>query len=102
MLNNGDFVDGEFQCVTNGRVLLGSVLFGRRSLEIGRKVAAVVLREASASPAAFEARTFDGSVWRSRGTRVEADGLVMDTALLGQYRIPTAELRELISLRAGP
>ncbi len=102
LLSNGDFVDGEFQCVTNGRVLLGSVLFGRRSLEIGRKVAAVVLREASASPAAFEARTLDGSVWRSRATRVEADGLVVDTALLGPWRIPTAELRELVNLRASP
>jgi hypothetical protein len=101
LLSNGDFVDGEFQCVTNGRVILGSVLFGRRSLEIGRKVAAVVLREASASPAAFEARTFDGSVWRAKAARVEEDGLTMDTALLGRWRIPAAELRELVNLRAG-
>jgi len=102
LLSNGDFVDGEFQCVTNGRVLIGSVLFGRRSLEIGRKVAAVVLGEAPASPAAFEARTFDGSVWRAKAIRVEAEELVLDTALLGQWRIPATELRELVSLRAGP
>jgi hypothetical protein len=101
LLNNGDFVDGDFQCVTNGRVLLGSVLFGRRSLEIGRKVAAVVLREASASPAAFEVRTFDGSVWRARATQVEGDGLIVETALLGRWRIPTADLRELVSLQVG-
>lgn len=102
LLSNGDFVDGEFQCVTNGKVLIGSVLFGRRSLEIGRRVAAVVLREAPASPATFEARTFDGSVWRAKSTHVEADGLVMDTALLGQRRIPAADLKELVGLRAGP
>jgi len=101
LLSNGDFVDGEFQCVTNGKVLIDSVLFGRRSLEIGRKVAAVVLREAPVSPAAFEARTFDGSVWRAKATRFESDELVLETALLGQWRIPSSELKELISLQAS-
>jgi hypothetical protein len=102
LLSNGDFVDGEFQCVTNGKVVIGSVLFGRRSLEISRKVAAVVFGEAVASPAAFEARTFDGSIWRAKATRVEAEELVLDTALLGQRRIPATELREFVSLRPGP
>ena len=95
LMATGDFVDGEFLCVSNNRVRLGSVLFGQRSYELNRKVAAVVLRDVTAQAAAFEVKTLDGSVWRARSISVEADALKLDTAFAGSIRIPQSEVREI-------
>ena len=101
LLATGDFVDGDFQCVTNGKVLIRSVLFGRRSFALDRKVAAVILRDVAPQPAAFEIRTLDGSTWRAKSVTLEDGALQADVALIGRWRIPAAELRGIVRI-AGP
>ncbi|MEY2410779.1 MAG: hypothetical protein QOF48_3449 [Verrucomicrobiota bacterium] len=95
LFSTGDFVDGEFQCVTNGRIRLNSVLFGQRSFVVDRKVTAVILGDPSLEPAAFEVRTLDGSAWRARAIKPVENLLKVETAHLGSCDIPSAELKEI-------
>lgn len=44
LLNNGDFIDGDLTEIENGRLKLGSVLFGNRSYDLVKEVLAIVLR----------------------------------------------------------
>lgn len=95
LLANGDFIDGEFQCVSNNRVVLGSVLFGQRKLDLDRKVAAIVLRDAQPQTLPFEVKTLDGSAWRARTLAIESGAVKLDTPLAGAWRIPAGEVREI-------
>jgi hypothetical protein len=95
LLASGDFIDGDFQCVSNNRVVLGSVLFGQRKFDLDRKVTAVVLRDAQPQTAAFEVKTLDGSFWRARAVIVESGALKVETPLAGVWRIPAEEIREI-------
>lgn len=98
LLASGDFVDGEFQCISNNRVVLGSVLFGQRKFELDRKVAAIVLRDPQSAPLPFEVKTLDGSHWRARSLAIEAGVLKVETPLAGTRRIPSGEIREISRL----
>lgn len=95
LLANGDFIDGEFQCISNNRIVLGSVLFGQRKFDLGRKVAAIVLRDAQRQPAPFEVRTLDGSLWRARSVVIKSAALIVDSPLAGAWRIPAGEVRDI-------
>src|SRR5687767_802351 len=44
LLQNRDFIDGEFAGIENGRLKIGSVLFGNRTFDFAKEVVAVVLR----------------------------------------------------------
>jgi hypothetical protein len=44
LLRNRDFIDGDFAGIENGRVKIQSVLFGNRTFDLAKDVAAVVLR----------------------------------------------------------
>lgn len=95
LLASGDFIDGEFQCVSNNRVVLGSVLFGQRKFDLDRKVTAVVLRDSHPQPAPFEVKMLDGSLWRARSVTVESGALKVETPLTGPWRIAADEIREI-------
>jgi hypothetical protein len=95
LLASGDFVDGDFQCISNNRVVLGSVLFGQRKFDLDRKVTAVVLRDPQSLPLPFAVKTLDGSLWRARALAIEAGALKVETPLAGTRRIPAGELREI-------
>jgi hypothetical protein len=95
LLSNGDFIDGEFRGIEDGRVKISSVLFGQRSYELNRKVATVVLRHLSPRPASFEIRTQDGSVWRPKTMRLEQDALQVEEPLAGVWQIPSQDLVEI-------
>jgi len=61
-LHTGDFVEGEFQGMDTNYVRLGSVLFGNHRLDRER-VLALVLRNVVPTPAAWEVRTRNGSLF---------------------------------------
>ena len=98
LLATGDFVDGDFLCVTNGKVLLNSVLFGQRNYALDRKVTAVLLRDVTPKPAVFEIKTLDGCVWRAKSIVLEEGMLHAETWWMGRCKIPAAELKEIARL----
>jgi hypothetical protein len=96
LMSNGDFVDGEFRGLENGRVTITSVLFGKRSYDVNRKIAAVVLRDVTPVPADFELATSDGSLWHPRQLRLgDGDSLHFVEPLAGAWRIAIGDLAEL-------
>jgi len=44
LLHTRDFIDGDFAGIQDGRVKIGSVLFGNRTFEMAKEVVAIVLR----------------------------------------------------------
>jgi hypothetical protein len=98
LLCNKDFVDGELKHLTNGTVMVDSVLFGLKTFEQG-KVIAIVLRDCTpphASPA-YVVRTKDGSKLKTSRMRLEKDCLLVENPLLPEYKIPMGELLEIVS-----
>jgi hypothetical protein len=101
LLRSGDFIDGEFRGLSEGRVKVSSVLFGQKSYELKNKVAAVVLRDVMPEPAAFEVRTLEGSLWRSQSLAVEQDAVRVEAPLAGAWRIAASELIEVRRVAPG-
>lgn len=95
LLVTGDFVEGEFKSLENGRIKLTSVLFGDRSFEAVHEAAAVVLRKPSLPMEQFEVQLRDGSILLSRALRAEAGVLILDDPFLRDLRLPAAQLEEI-------
>ena len=105
LLDNGDFVDGEFKSIGNNRVKISSVLFGLRSYDVNSGVLAVVLRDPAPETAAFEIRERGGSVWLARSLTVGQDELALDVLALGPCTVAggdVAEIRRRVSSPGRP
>lgn len=92
LLSKGDFVDGDFRGLENGRVRISSVLFGLRSYDAKREVLAVSLREPGRVAGAIELRLRDQTLLQSGAIRLEPDRVVVQEAALGPLRIAVGEL----------
>jgi hypothetical protein len=101
LLENGDFVDGEFKSIANNRVKISSVLFGLRSFDVTSGVLAVVLHDASPEPAAFEIHHRDGSILLAKSLIVGQDELALDVPGLGPRQVPGVDVAE-IKRRGSP
>lgn len=96
LLTKGDFVDGDLRSLEGGRVSLNSILFGVRTFDVSKEVAAVALRDPYPPDATFEVRLRDQSVLLPRTLTIENDGLLqLEDTMLGPLRMPLKELREL-------
>ncbi|HEY2952945.1 MAG TPA: hypothetical protein VGK40_10195, partial [Verrucomicrobiae bacterium] len=95
LLENGDFVDGEFKSLANNRVRISSVLFGLRSYDVNSGVVAVVLREPLPETAAFEIHNRDGSIWLAKSLAVGQDELALDVPALGLRKVAGQEVAEI-------
>ncbi len=95
LLQNGDFVEGEFKRMDKGRVTIASLLFGDKSLEMKREAAALVLREAKQGECAFEVMLLDGSRVRAKSISIQGDDLVVEDALVGKVPADLATVLEI-------
>lgn len=95
LLSDGDFFDGEFKVVDNGKVTISSVLFGLRAFEMNNDLMAAVVRRSAPVRPVYEVRTIDGSVWMATSIALGRDELVMEESALGRVRIPSCELAEI-------
>ncbi len=95
LLVNGDFVEGEFKSLENGRIKLTSVLFGERGFDSVREAAALVLRKPALPMEQFEVQLRDGSILLARALRAEAGAIVLDDPFLRDLRLPAAQLEEI-------
>ena len=96
LLTKGDFVDGDLRSLEGGRVSLNSILFGVRTFDVSKEVAAVALRDPYPPDATFEVRLRDQSVLLPRTLTIANDGLLqLEDTMLGPLRMPLKELREV-------
>jgi hypothetical protein len=74
LLASGDFYEGEFRDVRDGRVTVDSVVFGVRTFAAG-EVLAVALHDVDEAAKAVTVRTGDGSVYVVKSLQVEGGKL---------------------------
>lgn len=96
LLQNKDFIEGEFRGLKDNRVRLYSVLFGIKSFEQG-KVMAAVLRNIKPVPATYEISTRDESRLRASQMTVDKDGLHLQGGLLSGMKVPSRDILEIKS-----
>jgi len=97
LLQNKDFIEGEFRSLKDNRIRLYSVLFGIKSFD-QPKVLAAVLRNVKAIPAAYELITRDDSRLRLNQIAVSKDGLQVQGGILSGLKIAASDI---IEIKAG-
>lgn len=95
ILSTGEFVEGEFKGIENGRVTISSVLFGLRSYDIFNESMAVILRAPLNPKADCDIITRDGSLWRGTDLRVGRNEVLIEESSLGKKHLPVYELKEI-------
>lgn len=93
LLASGEFVEGEFRGLAQGRVRISSVLLGLRSYELNRDVLALVLHQPGEPAGPFEVTTADGSVWLGTELELGRDEIVLQEPALGVQRVPIYALQ---------
>ena len=99
LLAKGDFIEGEFASLRDGRVKINSVVFGPRELAAGPEAIVIVLRDLATSQASWIVRTQEGFVYMARSIKLERDQLTIDDEAVGLLRVPAWSVAEL---KTGP
>jgi hypothetical protein len=97
LLHNKDFIEGEFRSLKDNRIRLYSVLFGIKTFDQS-KVLAAVLRNLKPAPAAYELITRDDSRLRLNEVAVTKEGLQVQNGILAGMKISASDI---IELKAG-
>ena len=96
LLATGDFVDGEFKGIEDGKVKLSSVLFGLKTFDASYEVLAIVLRAPASPPQdLFEVQSRDGSVILAKAPKLEDGALVLAEPPLAGLRVREQDLLEI-------
>ena len=93
LLHNKDFIEGDFRSFKDNRVRLYSVLFGIKSFD-QQKVMAAALRGVRPVAAAYELIMRDDSRLRINQVLVTKDGLELQGGLLSGLKIPVTDIVE--------
>ena len=70
LLKNRDFIDGDVMGIENGKLKLGSVLFGARNYDLAKDVVAVVLRGVEPAPWRCSITARDGTAMYGRSISI--------------------------------
>lgn len=97
LLRSGDFAEGEFRWLREGRIGIGSILFGESDHSILDEVDALVLRREGRGEAlpVLRVTTCDGSVLLAERARLEDGRLRLSVPGLGEVDL---ELGDLVKL----
>ena len=100
LIKDGDFAEGDFAGLDDGRVRLGSVLFGERVFEPSAGVSVVALGPAAELAWRWRVKTRDGTQFFVSDLRLEPG--VLRLPELGDVSVPLAELEEFEQLELKP
>jgi hypothetical protein len=98
LLKEGDFVEGEFKSLRDGRITLSSLIFGLQRFDVRDKALALVLSDLEAARAEMILRTRDGSVYMAKSVTPQNGRLVIQDPLAGEFSI---NIRDVAQLSAG-
>ncbi|MBL9166877.1 MAG: hypothetical protein JNN07_03985 [Verrucomicrobiales bacterium] len=99
LLTTGDFIEGEVRSISEGTMVLDSVLFGQRRLDVVNLVLAVVMRPTEKPAFAYEVHTVDGSTWKALSVTMVDYGLSIQEPLIGTCVLPVSDLVSLELVR---
>jgi hypothetical protein len=97
LLVHGDFLEGELQSISGGRLQLNSVVLGPKTLTVGSEAIMVRLHEVEPSACAWEVHTTDGAVFISGDVRIDRDQLAVEDQIAGSMRIAGWQVASLNS-----
>ena len=98
VLQNGDFMDGEFRGLDSPRVAtISTVLFGNRRVELGKEATGIVLRAVATKSSRYQVLTVRGGAFCSKAVPAVGSGdvLIIIDPLLGENRVPFNDIREI-------
>ena len=93
LLKNRDFIDGDFAGIENGRLKIGSVLFGHRSFDMQKDVMVIVLRGKEPPPGRWSITARDGTVLRGKSMSIEPTRVGITGA--PEFSIAPADVTEI-------
>lgn len=93
LLKNRDFIDGEFAGIESSRVRITSVLFGNRTFDHAKEVAAVVLRSRPPAAWKFSLRARDGTALYGAAPSISEGGMSLRGA--PEFVVSTDDLLEV-------
>ncbi len=99
LLRSGDFLEGAFDSLSDGRLRLGSVLLGVRDHSILDEADCLVLRKVAPEPASYRVETQAGSILLAQRAILQGEKLVLQVAGLGEAQIGVEDLRSLGPLK---
>lgn len=99
LLRSGDFLEGAFDSLGDGRLRLGSVLLGVREHSILDEADCLVLRKVAPEPASYRVETQAGSILLAQRAILQGEKLVLQVAGLGEAQIGVEDLRSLGPLK---
>ena len=95
LLASGDFVEGKLKSMTDGAVVMESILFGRKSYMAGTEAVALWLREPKPTASRFTLRTRDGSMLLTKEPLLKDGALILNGSPFRNYRIVRDQLVEI-------
>jgi hypothetical protein len=98
LLANGEFVEGAFRGISQGRISISSVLFGVRSFDANQEAMTLILKPLAPQPHAYEIITDDNSKWLATNLEVGQSEVIIQDSSLGTRHIPIYELMEIRSI----
>lgn len=95
LLRSGDFSEGAFESLGEGKLRLGSVLLGSREHSILDEADCLVLRRLALEPARYRVETHAGSILLAQRASLLGEKLVLEVAGLGEVQFGVEELKSL-------
>ena len=97
LLGRGDFMEGEFESLKDGRLKLNSIVFGPANLAAGSEALIVVLHDitGTSGQASWIVRTTEGFVYMAKTMTIDRESLVIDDELAGSVRVNSGSVAEL-------
>jgi hypothetical protein len=95
LLASGDFYEGDFRGLKDGRVSVDSVVFGPQSFELNDVLAVVLHDLIDAAGPRPQVRTSDGSVYVARGLRFENGRVAIDDETAGTFSLSIRDVEEI-------
>ena len=95
LLAGGDFYEGEFRGIKDGRVTVDSVVFGLKAFE-SRELLAIVLHDGLEPGKHAEIRMTDGSVYVAESVKFEGGRVWVRDASAGEFSV---SVREVVGIR---
>ncbi|MBC8106306.1 MAG: NPCBM/NEW2 domain-containing protein [Anaerolineae bacterium] len=95
LLESGDFVEGEFVALENGKIKISSVLFGIQGFDAGRPAKAVVLRDTRPASGAFVVRLTDGSLLPASAISLDRAATQIEKTPFGTIPVKFEDIAEI-------
>jgi hypothetical protein len=98
LLDNGDFLEGDFKALADGKVTMVSVLFGISDFEIASQILAVNLAEIKPASSNWTIRLTDGTIALAEALKFDSGTLQIQDS---QHRPLLATRGQILDIRSG-